>query len=749
MHVNMRRLGSSTSNPLQIVGNVSALPIDGHLLAFLSDDGKRIWNKYQPLGVIDAAFAITNESGRWQPELQIQCRDVSLRWERFPYPVRHATGPITLKQGQLEFSLAAMASEQPVQISGRVNQPGPNWSGQMGVSSQAFIPLDAKLIAALRPNYQENIRRFHPQGKVRVNARYHRESASSPIHKKVSVELLDCSIRHELFPYAIQRIHGQLNMENDAWQFNNLEGYNDSARILCQGYSTVDPQGGQNVTTTFHATNVALDDDLRLALKPNAQLLWQRLQPHGILDALAATFQLNTRTRQHQLTFELREDAQSNNRQVQAVHLQPINFPYMIEDIQGDVRYVNHQFQWNDLRGRHATTAFSTQGSARCDANGQWQLDLNRVTADRLKIDNDFIAALPQQYQRQVGDLHWRGDINVLGGIQLRGQVNDAHSWHAGWNLSLDVDQASLGKPDQNPNRSPFLHHVAGTIHLNGSAQPGTVVCQGELEIDSAMLRGVQLTQLRGPLWLDSQRMLLGSWAREAKEGQVARRITAQTLDGEIQADGQVGLASSDQFHFRVNLVNAQANRVLQQIVSRPTAMQGRLNGNLEITGLRSSPHTLQGGGQLQLRDANLYELPTFLALLRTLRSGSVDRTAFNQSDVAFRVKGQDLLLDRIDLVGDGLTLKGVGTLNHNREVDIDFYTIMGRENEYLPAIRPLLGMASQRFLQIHINGPMERPEMTRVVLPGLNATLSQLFPDAVGGNDVARGSKVPSLLRR
>ncbi len=158
--------------------------------------------------------------------------------------------------------------------------------------------------------------------------------------------------------------------------------------------------------------------------------------------------------------------------------------------------------------------------------------------------------------------------------------------------------------------------------------------------------------------------------------------------------------------------------------------VRGRASGAFRIGGTHHGAHTYRGAGTAQLRDTNLYELPFMLALMRTMRTGSRDRTAFTESDMEFRVQGNHLYFDRLDLQGDALTMKGVGEMNVDREIDLSFYTVVGREDAYFPLVRPLLGMASRRFLVVRAGGTIDEPIMSREVLPGLNDTLRQLFPE-------------------
>ena len=89
------------------------------------------------------------------------------------------------------------------------------------------------------------------------------------------------------------------------------------------------------------------------------------------------------------------------------------------------------------------------------------------------------------------------------------------------------------------------------------------------------------------------------------------------------------------------------------------------------IGGNAQGMHTWRGNGQVRLRDADIYELPVMINLLKLLSIQRPDRTAFTTSNIDFRVEGDDLALERIDFSGDIISLKGTGRMNAQRELNL------------------------------------------------------------------------------
>jgi hypothetical protein len=124
--------------------------------------------------------------------------------------------------------------------------------------------------------------------------------------------------------------------------------------------------------------------------------------------------------------------------------------------------------------------------------------------------------------------------------------------------------------------------------------------------------------------------------------------------------------------------------------------------------------------------------VPVMVAMLKLLSVRSPDATAFTTSDIDFRLQGDDVILDRIDLAGDAISLRGRGRLYEQKQVDLMFYTQVGRRD--LQALRPLLAEASPNFLLIEVTGTIDQPSVKKTAFPALNETLREMFPEVANG---------------
>jgi hypothetical protein len=146
------------------------------------------------------------------------------------------------------------------------------------------------------------------------------------------------------------------------------------------------------------------------------------------------------------------------------------------------------------------------------------------------------------------------------------------------------------------------------------------------------------------------------------------------------------------------------------------------------------------------LRNADIYQLPVMVSLLKVLTIKPPDTTAFTSSEIKFRIKGQHITVDPVVFRGDAISLIGKGEISLDRRLGMKFYTMVGRDEFQIPFIRPLLGEASRQALQIHLGGTLDNPQVTTTVLPGVNEMIKQLFPEEIRGNIPRLNATLPRL---
>jgi hypothetical protein len=454
------------------------------------------------------------------------------------------------------------------------------------------------------------------------------------------------------------------------------------------------------------------------------------------LDRLAIDLRYVAGTQKWSVAIEAEKGTPAPGAAGRTISLKPRWFAYDLNNVTGGFRYTDGHMQLVNLRAEHGKASLTAEG--RCDMEeGGCRLELTQFAASRLQMDHELRSALPPGMAGALAGVQLEGPLGVRGTLAVVAPPQIDVPPQLAWDLELDVENGRL-------LTAIPIEHIHGGVRLAGRQSGEGLFAHGEVAVDSAIVRGVQLTQVQGPFWFDGRRLVFGSLAdRQARE-RAPRQVTARTVGGLLSLDGEMGLSSERPFEVRATLANAELAEIAQQLMPQQQQVRGKAFALVQVRGNGAGQHTWQGDGQVSLREADLYELPVMIALLKLLSIQRPNATAFTNCNVVFRIEGDDLALDRIDFSGDAISLKGKGRMNGQRQIDLKFYPIVGREERQIPFLRPLIGQTSQEFMLIEVTGPLDQPDIRRTPFPRLDAQLAQLFPELAGEAPVE--SKVQPL---
>ena len=155
--------------------------------------------------------------------------------------------------------------------------------------------------------------------------------------------------------------------------------------------------------------------------------------------------------------------------------------------------------------------------------------------------------------------------------------------------------------------------------------------------------------------------------------------------------------------------------------------MQGKIVATADLFGSGWSRNALNGRGMIRLSEANVYELPVMISLLKILSIRLPDQHAFSDAAINYRVEGEHVYFDRIDFRGDAISLRGKGEMDFQSAIRLTFYALVGRGEVEVPLIKQVFHGASQQLMLIHVDGTLQNPETSREALPAVNHALQQI----------------------
>ncbi len=729
---------------ISLTATVRDLELDRSLMNVLPPSLQEHWRQFDPAGHVDATLQLTRRSGRWTPDAAtIDCKDVSFQYYKLPYRLDQAVGRIELKDGVLTVGqvhwedgvrilqpLAAYSGGQRVELSGQVSQPLEAPFGGLLIRADA-LELDEKLFRALEGKPEARVvRSLNPRGSIGVYYTVWNEFHGEPLRKFLRVTPNGCAIRYEKFPHEINNIHGLLEMEDGRWEFRDLVGGNDTAEIHAEGYFHPDPAGSE-LLLVFSATDVPLEAELRDAIgqtHPNLRRLWNDLSLRGTIDL--EELRVRYITGRKGLDVSFRAVPQPGTSSIDLIYC-----PYHLEDLRGTLEYVDGDVTVWGFQATHGDVKLAATANCRFDSDGSWWLGLTNLAVEQLRFDRELTQALPQRLARAVASLNPRGPFQVGGAVSVGRSAATAGQVWASWDVDIVALQAAI-------DFGVRLENISGTVTATGGYDEGRFYSQCELDLDSLTLLGTQFTQVTGPVWVDNQRVLLGEQIGEVEAFSdsnptaprnpafAARPIQAQVFGGTAAANGRIVLGETPGYWINTSLSSADLARCARQMNAGRQNLQGRVDAGVELWGTGRSVNALQGRGRVQLRQADVYELPAMVRLLKLLSVREPDGTAFSSADVDFSIKGPHVYFSRVDFNGDAISLEGTGEMDFNSNVNLTFGTRLGRRETIIPALREILGGAGDQLVQIHVNGPLSDPRVSREPFPGINKTLQQIQND-------------------
>jgi hypothetical protein len=737
--------------PLQLEVTAEQLELNADLLRGLPGRAGELDAKIRPRGKIDLAGTIAYDGRRWRLESDIDCHDVSVTVDKFPYPVERLRGRIQISDRIARArDLRCRAGGAQLVCSFQLAPPEsstPHWIELRGETGA--VRIDQTLLAALTPRGEapgklENFARsLAPGGGVRlIEARFVRDPSGAK-RKRIDLEVVDGRLRYEKFPYPLYEVRGRMLVEDDRVELVQFQAQNNGgAQIQCEGSWRAQPDGpGGQLDLQFTGYAIPLDDGLRTALNPGARQTWDALQPGGVLEQLKVRVEHGPQPGPPHLTITAHQwDAGKGPRR--EVSMAPQALPYRLGITRGTVRMRGDEVTISDIDGYHGASRVSAEGTCKRRADGRWQLDIELLTGSRLRPDHELIAALPDEIRGGFSKLQLREPVSLRGTTQLI--LPDAAHPRAtfSWDVRMQLEGNRIGD-------AGTVGNIRGEVDVRGSSGESGTAAEGTVRIDSMHVRDLQITGIEGPFAIQGPRLSLGKElllpsadaASQRDRDAAVTPIRGRIFGGQLGLTGDVAL-DTGQFAVNLKLSEAEVRVLLNELGQTPGSglagpqtpgglgeqMGGKFGGTVALEGTLGAADLLRGTGSASLSQAKLYQLPLIVQLLNQLSLTPTEDVAFTDGTTEFALDGDLLTLRDLKLWGDLVALHGSGTVNSRRELDLAFNTRVSPQSIWSKMVLPL---RSQRYTlwTIYVRGPLAMPEIERRALDAVGETLERLLP--------------------
>ena len=715
------------SKPMTATIKVRGVELNEALKIRLPEGLRKVANQLGLTGLCDADATVTQNGGGWDYQVDLFLTNGTLTHKLFPLTVHDVTGDLHIKDGvlrrgvagdwhnhggTLKFHGTGKHSGQTAVADGVFQNLGPEQQAEIVIVGKN-LPVDEESIAACPIPVRTSIEALNLKGRHDVLLRVTRRLG---LDQKWEPELVGTvyngSLSFNRFPYDIHQLTGTVKWKGDLVEFNELSGVHNGAKLTGRGRFHRVPSPGF-LELMIEAKDADFDRSLEVALPETLQPVWNQFQPHGNFDATAAIAWVPGSP----CIVKLPKVKVSNGEVTMRC------FPWSLHNLAGQFSYNMEpgKLEIIEVRAQHEATQLGAKGVGWFTGREPWRLDFSQLNVDSLIPDATFRKSLPDLLQKPFDFLQPTGNYSMSGRVVIHELPGQNKSLGAIWKLKTVLSDCSL-------RAGTRIDGINGSIMLLGKWDGVDATLNGDLFLDSLSIfrqpssQGYQITGVRGPIQFRNRRFIAGTEPavlipQLTGTPDESQRISGKFIDGTVHLDADVDLSKDLDYRTFVELKRGKLENYAQQYLRRRSGLAGIMNGWMNLKGKGTDADQLEGEGKLVIAPAALYDSPLFVQMLSLLKLQTPERTAFERADLNFAVGSSRFDLNRIDLQGDSLSMRGRGYVRFDGGMKLDFGVY---PRQFLPN--------PYRWSAVNVTGTVGDPKVQSVQLPELDSTFRQFL---------------------
>jgi len=474
----------------------------------------------------------------------------------------------------------------------------------------------------------------------------------------------------------------------------------------------------------------------------------------------------------------------------------PAFFPYEMTDLSGWLEYKNGRLDLAHFAGRHGEARLKlAAGEVRFYPDGAVWANLGGVDVKPFVADAALVKAFPGKLRAAFEELKLRGGaelslkhlvvltppdaapgaampppeplpvgpaaVNPVSPLRSNGvwpPLAPSSLLGKGVGGFGSARPIARGQAAASPPPDPVVYwdaelKLAGAALDTGVAWDdlfGAVACRGRYE-------GTHLGLVRGNIWLDRATVarqpvtgIKGHARATAQRPDPARPgqylpielefadLSADLFHGAVGGEARVVVAEPVRYELWLAATDVQLEEVARHYkLGTDADLKGVAQAQLRLFN-RPDPKTgtwaTEGTGKIDVPAGRMYNLPVLLDLVKVLKLQAPDKTAFEEAHAVFRVQGDRIKVDQLDLIGKAVCVGGSGELDATGEyVRFEFYTLGSQILARLvnTPVGDLTAFLSKNLFQIRMTregGELKyRPEPIPVVTDPIRAVMDRL----------------------
>lgn len=683
----------------------SRTPLDPKLFHALPAPYRAIWKKFDLAGAADAQIELHQAYGPdqpWQTRITAALLDVSGTYQGFKYPLRNMTGVLQFENGVLELcNVTGRNGAAHVTLNGKVQRletPQPELDLALKADG---VAIDRPLMDLIPGPPGRILRDGQLAGTADLTGTI-KTAPGRAMDYRLDCRLRDADFRYKDFPYPLTNLAARLAIAPDRAVITDLKAHRGDQTISGQG--TVAFTADNRIALTVHAENLNVDPLLYSALDPTQKATWDLVKPVGKIGVLARL----ERTRNDPWKWDL------------AITLQKAAFQYKnlsrVTDLEGQILFTPRQAVLKNLSGKVLPRGTVRADGAITTVDNKTLVHLSRLNVAGLEVTDDFLALLDHAgLARKLGWTPGGAFDCTLDTLGAELAPERRQTWELAGKLAFkDVNVEAL-------DRVPTAFEYSGNLFW-GTADNALAVT-GRLALDSFNWANRRIRDIRANLTKKINDPVL-----------LVNHIKARYAGGEISGQGNLTFDANQRvFGLQLTLENVDAATALR-LDKQSGNIRGQMRGELYMRGALGEKYVRQGGGTLQIIEAEALKVPLMAQIYQSANPNRpANLAAFHDITINFILEKHKVNLHRLELVSPALSLVGAGTINlSNDRLSLDLFAAAPKNVEQLPILTDLWKGAASQITELEVRGPVAHPTISARPLSGISQTLQSLL-DAKG----------------
>lgn len=269
-------------------------------------------------------------------------------------------------------------------------------------------PTPASRFIARFPELAEFYHYYQPRGVADLSLSVQRTAGKeAPIEVvQALLQPIDMDACYLNFPYVMNDLSGTIEYTPDYISIYDLTGHVNEGEVELTAYMR-DTSNRSAIDVWIHSNHLAIDNDIKMALKPRYREVIDRFSPVGHVNLDVHMHRPHTDNHRLPAHWETQADIDFLD-----ARLTYAGFPYPLEHVSGLLTVNDESAVIENLQGRHEEARIAVDGGLQFHGKQVTNLNID-VAADQVPIDEALLTALPARLEAELRPFQPAGRCNA------------------------------------------------------------------------------------------------------------------------------------------------------------------------------------------------------------------------------------------------------------------------------------------------------------------------------------------------